>query len=63
MIRKNRPAGGNVGRGAALGTAVGAGGGLVKSAWNEGKDVDIPAGASLDITLTQPITATPTSSY
>ncbi len=56
-------AGGNVGRGAALGTAVGAGGGLVKSAWNEGKDVDIPAGASLDITLTQPITATPTSSY
>ena len=52
-------AGGSIGRGAALGTAVGAGGGLVKSAWNEGKDVDIPAGSSFDIVLTQPITATP----
>ena len=52
-------AGGNIGRGAALGTAVGAGGGVVKSVWNQGKDVQIPAGSSFDIILTQPITATP----
>ena len=49
-------AGGNIGRGAALGTAVGAGGGLVKSVWDKGNDVEIPAGASIDIVLTQPIT-------
>ncbi len=54
-------AGGSIGRGAALGTAVGAGGGVVKSAWNKGNDVTIPAGASLGIILTQPITATPVS--
>ena len=53
-------AGGSVGRGAALGTAVGAGGGLVKSVWDKGNDVTIPAGASIDIMLTQPITV---SSY
>ena len=53
-------AGGSVGRGAALGTAVGAGGGLVKSVWDKGNDVVIPAGASIDISLTQPITV---SSY
>ena len=50
-------AGGSIGRGAALGTAVGAGGGLVKSVWDKGNDVEIPAGASVDIILTQPITA------
>ncbi len=55
-------AGGSIGRGAALGTAVGAGGGAVKAIWDKGKDVDIPAGASFDIELTQPITTTPTSS-
>ena len=54
-------AGGSIGRGAALGTAVGAGGGLVKSAWDKGHDVDIPAGASIDLVLTQPITVSPTS--
>ena len=53
-------AGGSVGRGAALGTAVGAGGGLVKSVWDKGNDVSIPAGAAIDIMLTQPITV---SSY
>lgn len=53
-------AGGSVGRGAALGTAVGAGGGLVKSVWDKGNDVVIPAGASFDILLTQPISV---SSY
>ena len=56
-------AGGEVGRGAALGTAVGAGGGLVKSIWDKGNDVEIPANASIDIVLTQPITVSTTSSY
>lgn len=55
-------AGGEVGRGAALGTAVGAGGGLAKSVWDKGNDVEIPANASIDIMLTQPITVS-TSSY
>lgn len=54
-------AGGSVGKGAALGTAVGAGGGVVKSVWDKGNDVEIPAGSSFDIVLTQPITVTPTS--
>jgi hypothetical protein len=52
-------AGGKVGRGAALGTALGAGGGLVKSVWDKGDNVEIPAGSSFDIQLTQPITTTP----
>ena len=52
--------GDKLGRGAALGTAVGAGGGLVKSMWDKGNDVVIPVGASIDISLTQPITV---SSY
>ena len=55
-------AGGSVGKGAALGTAVGAGGGLVKSLWDKGNDVEIPANASVDIMLTQPVTVS-TSSY
>lgn len=53
-------AGGDVGRGAALGTAVGAGGGLVKSIWDKGNNVEIPANASIDLVLTQPITVNPT---
>ncbi|MBQ8167834.1 hypothetical protein IJZ97_00245 [bacterium] len=52
-------AGGDVGRGAALGTAVGAGGGLIKSIWDKGNDVEIPANASIDLVLTQPITVNP----
>ena len=55
-------AGGNVGRGAALGTAVGAGGGLVKSVWDKGDDVEIPANATVELLLTQPITVS-TESY
>ena len=55
-------AGGSVGRAAALGTAVGAGGGAVKAVWDKGQDVEIPAGSSFDIVLTQPITATPSVS-
>lgn len=55
-------AGGNVGKGVALGTAVGAGGGLAKSAWDKGNDVEIPANATIDLMLTQPITVS-SSSY
>ena len=50
-----------MGRGAALGTAVGAGGGLVKSVWDKGQDVEIPANAKVDLLLMQPITVS--SSY
>lgn len=53
--------GGSVGRGAALMTAVGAGGGLVKSIWDKGTEVSIPVNASIDLILTQPITVNPTS--
>lgn len=52
-------AGGEVGRGTALGSAVGAGGGLVKSVWDKGNDVEIPASAQIELTLTQPITVNP----
>ena len=47
--------GDKLGRGVALGTAVGAGGGLAKSVIDKGNDVDIPAGASIDLLLTQPM--------
>ena len=56
-------AGGDVGKGAALGTAVGAGGGLVKSVWDKGNNVEIPANASIDIQLMQPITVSASSYY
>ncbi|MCM1339251.1 MAG: TrbI/VirB10 family protein [Muribaculaceae bacterium] len=52
-------AGGNIGRGTALSTAVGAGGGLVKSLWDKGAEVEIPANSSLELILTQPITVNP----
>lgn len=52
-------AGGSIGRGTALATAVGAGGGLVKSIWDKGADVEIPVQASIELVLTQPITTTP----
>lgn len=54
-------AGGNIGRGTALSTAVGAGGGLVKSIWDKGVDVSIPANASIELILLQPITVNPSS--
>ncbi len=53
--------GGNIGKTAALGTAIGAGGGLVKSIWDKGNDVEIPTNASIDLFLTQPITVVPTA--
>ncbi len=49
--------GDKLGRGVALGTAVGAGGGLVKSVIDKGNDVEIPANSAIELTLTQPITA------
>lgn len=54
-------AGGSVGRGTALATAVGAGGGLVKSIWDKGDDVELPANATIDLILTQPITVNPSN--
>lgn len=52
-------AGGDIGKGTALATAVGAGGGLVKSIWDKGNDVEIPANSSIQLVLTQPITVNP----
>ncbi|MBP3821043.1 hypothetical protein J6G99_05305 [bacterium] len=54
-------AGGSVGRGAAMMTAVGAGGGLIKSVWDKGSDVQIPVSASVELVLLQPITVNPSS--
>lgn len=54
-------AGGSVGKGTAIMTGVGAGAGLLKSGWDKGNDVEIPAGASLDLILTQPVTVSPSS--
>ena len=42
-------------------TAVGAGGGLVKSIWDKGSDVEIPANAGIELILTQPITVNPSN--
>ena len=53
-------AGGDIGKGTALATAVGAGGGLVKSIWDKGNDVEIPANSAIELVLTQPITVNPT---
>lgn len=52
-------AGGSIGRGTALATAVGAGGGVVKSIWDKGNDVVIPANSAVQLVLTQPITVNP----
>ena len=51
--------GGSIGKGTALGTAVGAGGGVVKSLWDKGNDVEIPANSGIQLILTQPITVNP----
>ncbi|MBQ2645010.1 hypothetical protein IJG14_05510 [bacterium] len=48
--------GGSVGKGAVYGTAVGGGLGLVKSLWDKGIDVTIPANSSIELTIDQPIT-------
>ena len=51
--------GGEIGKGTALVTAVGGGLGVAKSVWDKGNDVDIPANASIELVLTQPITVNP----
>lgn len=51
--------GGEKGKGTAIMTGVGAGAGLLKSGWDKGEDVTIPAGATVDLLLTQPITVNP----
>lgn len=50
---------GSIGRGTALSTAVGAGGGLIKSIWDKGNDVEIPANSAVQLILTQPVTVNP----
>ena len=52
--------GGAIGKGTAIMTGVGAGAGALKSAWNKGEDVEIPAGTALELQLDQPITVNPT---
>lgn len=52
-------AGGEIGKGTALATAVGAGGGLIKSIWDKGEDVEIPVNSAIQLILTQPITVNP----
>ena len=48
------------GKGAIMMNEVGtSGGGLFKSIWDKGEEVDIPINASVDLILTQPITVKP----
>ncbi|SRR5574344_1532363 len=53
--------GGALGKGTAIMTGVGAGVGLAKSVYDKGNDVEIPANASLQLMLTQPITVNPSA--
>lgn len=56
-------AGGKIGKGTALATAVGAGGGLAKSVWDKGVDAVIPCGSPISIIIDQPITYTQSNRY
>lgn len=50
------------GKGAIIMNEVGtSGGGLFKSIWDKGEEVDIPINASVDLILTQPITVKPSA--
>lgn len=51
--------GGAVGKGTAIMTGVGAGVGLAKSVYDKGSDVIIPSGATVELTMDQPITVNP----
>lgn len=51
--------GGAVGKGTAIMTGVGAGAGLAKSLYDKGCDVIIPAGATVELMIDQPITVNP----
>ena len=56
--------GGDVGRGAIYGTALGGGLGLASAAWKKGKEAVLPAGQPVNITLNQPLTTNqPANSY
>lgn len=55
--------GGSLGKGTALATGLGATLGLGKSAIDKGVDVEIPAGATIELMFTQPITVNPSGSY
>ena len=55
--------GGEVGKGAVYGTAVGGGLGLLNAARQSGEDVQIPANAVMDIYFDQPITLTAPKGY
>ncbi len=41
--------------------SVGSGGGLLKSVWDKGTEVDIPVNTQIELILTQPITVNPNS--
>lgn len=51
--------GGEVGRGAIYGTAVGGGIGAASAAWQKGTEAVLPAGQPIQVTLDQPLSATP----
>lgn len=51
--------GGDIVNGMAIGSGVGAGGGVIRAAANKGEDVEVPAGTSIDIRLIKPMNATP----
>ena len=55
--------GGEVGRGAVYGTAVGGGLGLLNAARQSGEDVVIPANAVVEIYFDQPITISAPNGY
>ena len=55
--------GGEVGKGAIYGTAVGGGLGLLNAARQSGEDVQIPANATIDVCFDQPITLSAPSGY
>ena len=55
--------GGEVGKGALYGTAVGGGLGLLNAARQSGEDVQIPANATIDVYFDQPITLSAPSGY
>jgi len=51
--------GGDIPSGIAIGASVGAAGGVVTSAFQKGEDIEIPAGTSIDIVLTENMNAVP----